>query len=114
MAACLDAPARTPRGNRTCADCVRRASCATCMDSAFECACACPAEYARCGRTAPPALGAGGPTLEHLDEADTELVDAVLILDVTAELCDEHAGHDPIAYILTEGVKFALQASLLS
>ena len=68
------------------------------------------AEYARCGRVAPPALGATGPEFDEDDEAfDESWTERVLLLDVTAEMDETH---DPTAYLLTKSVKYALRASL--
>jgi pimeloyl-ACP methyl ester carboxylesterase len=72
------------------------------------------AEYARCGRSAPPALGVTGPIEEELigDDEDPHIpvwMERVLLLEVTQELGETH---DPIAYVLTKGVQRALRASL--
>lgn len=70
------------------------------------------AEYARCGRLAPPALGATGPDeleLELNEQFDEEWMERVLLLDVTPEL---GTSHDPIDYLLAKGVRSALRCAL--
>ena len=70
------------------------------------------AEYARCGRYAPPALGATGPDeveLELNEQLDEEWMERVLVLDVTRDL---GTSHDPIDYMLAKGVRAALRAAL--
>lgn len=70
------------------------------------------AEYARCGRVAPPALGATGPDeleLELNEQFDEEWMERVLLLDVTPEL---GASHDPMDYLLAKGVRASLRAAL--
>ena len=72
------------------------------------------AEYTRCGRVAPEALGATGPLLEDNEEALEQLelapwMEKVLLLDVSDAM---EGTHDPTAYILAPPVRKALHEAL--
>uniref|UniRef100_A0A7S2IHJ0 Uncharacterized protein n=1 Tax=Haptolina brevifila TaxID=156173 RepID=A0A7S2IHJ0_9EUKA len=67
------------------------------------------AEYARCGRLAPPALGLSGPTMEEMERQPAEGMERVVLLNVTEEV---GVAHDPTEYLLSGGVQAALHAAL--
>lgn len=69
------------------------------------------AEYARCGRVAPAALGATGPVEEELEaeQFDEAWMERVMLFDVTQEV---GAAHDPTAYLHAKGVTASLREAL--
>ena len=69
------------------------------------------AEYARCGRVAPPALGSTGPTLgeEAAEGLTEEERSQVRLLNVSEDVGE---AHDPTAYLLSGGVRDALFTAL--
>jgi len=65
-----------------------------------------PAEHARCGRSAPSALGLTGLVEEELEEAemdDESWMERVQLVDVTAEM--SASTHDPMEYLATRSVR---------
>jgi len=66
-------------------------------------------EYARCGRIAPPALGAAGLARSGATESPTG-PDVVARIDASEILSE----HDPTAYIALPPVAAALRAALFS
>lgn len=71
-----------------------------------------PAEYARCGRSAPPALGLTGIVEEELEEAvedDESWMERVTLLDVTEDMSETH---DPLEYLLGRRVTAVLHGLL--
>ena len=67
-------------------------------------------EYARCGRIAPPALGAAGPAWSGGATEGPTGPDAVARIDASEMLSE----HDPAAYVALPPVAAALRAALFS
>ena len=66
------------------------------------------AEQARCGRSAPPALGASGPLPARSPQQLGDWADRVTILDLTSAL----ENHDPMSYLLDQVVFDSARSAL--